>query len=181
MPFGVRTLNLMRIESATMLNIGDAAPDFTLNDDAGKPVSLSSLLSSGPVVLYFYPADFTPVCTAEACMFRDWTAELAAAGVRVLGISPQGIESKQKFKQKHALSFPLLADPDKAAIRAYGASFLFGMFTRRVTYLIEPVAAAPATGRSGVIADRAVADLTVKPHEAFVKRVLAKHASGQRA
>lgn len=172
--------NWMRIEIATMLNIGDAAPDFTLNDDAGKPVSLSSLLASGPMVLYFYPADFTPVCTAEACMFRDWTADLAAAGVRVVGISPQSTESKQKFKQKHALSFPLLADPDKAAIRAYGASFLFGMFTRRVTYLIEP-GAAPSGGTQGVIADRAVADLTVKPHESFVKRVLAKHASDQRA
>lgn len=161
-----------------MLNIGDAAPDFTLNDEAGKPVSLASLLASGPVVLYFYPADFTPVCTAEACMFRDWTAELGAAGVRVIGISPQGTESKQKFKQKHALSFPLLADPDKTAIRAYGASFLFGMFTRRVTYLIEP-AKSSATA-PGIIADRAVADLTVKPHEAFVKRVLAKHTSSQR-
>lgn len=162
-----------------MLTIGDAAPDFTLNDDTGKPVSLASLLASGPVVLYFYPADFTPVCTAEACMFRDWTAELGAAGVRVIGISPQGTESKQKFKQKHALSFPLLADPEKSAIRAYGASFLFGMFTRRVTYLIEP-AKSSATA-PGTIADRAVADLTVKPHEAFVKRVLAKHTSGQRA
>ena len=163
-----------------MLTIGDAAPDFTLNDETGKPVSLVSLLASGPVVLYFYPADFTPVCTAEACMFRDWTAELGAAGVRVIGISPQGTESKQKFKQKHALSFPLLADPDKVAIRAYGAGFLFGMFTRRVTYLIEP-ANESSSGAPGVIADRAIADLTVKPHEAFVKRVLAKHASGQRA
>lgn len=169
--------NPARIEKAAMLTIGDAAPDFTLNDETGKPVSLVSLLASGPVVLYFYPADFTPVCTAEACMFRDWTAELGAAGVRVIGISPQGTESKQKFKQKHALSFPLLADPEKAVIRAYGASFLFGMFTRRVTYLIEPVKASSAPG---IISDRAVADLTVKPHEAFVKRVLAKHASGQR-
>jgi peroxiredoxin Q/BCP len=163
-----------------MLKIGDPAPDFTLNDDTGKPVSLSSLLASGPVVLYIYPADFTPVCTAEACMFRDWTAELGAAGVRVVGISPQGTDSKQKFKQKHALSFPLLADPEKVVIRSYGASFLFGMFTRRVTYLIEPVKASSG-GPPGVIADRAIADLTVKPHEAFVKRVLAKHASGQRA
>lgn len=163
-----------------MLNIGDAAPDFTLNDDAAKPVSLATLLESGPVVLYFYPADFTPVCTAEACMFRDWTADLGAAGVRVVGISPQGIESKQKFRQKHALNFPLLADPGKAVIRAYGASFLLGMFTRRVTYLIEPERAS-AAGEPGVIADRAVADLTVNPHKEFVKRVLAKHASGRQA
>lgn len=164
-----------------MLNIGDSAPDFTLADDAGARVSLSGLLASGPVVLYFYPADFTPVCTAEACMFRDWTTELAAAGVRVIGISPQGTESKKKFKAKHALSFPLLADPEKVAIRAYGAGFLFGMFTRRVTYLVEPVGGEAGAAVRGVIADRAVADLSVKPHEAFVKRVLAKHGSGSRA
>lgn len=159
-----------------MLNIGERAPDFALADDAGAPVSLSSLLASGPVVLYFYPADFTPVCTAEACMFRDWTAELAASGVRVVGVSPQGTESKKKFKAKHALSFPLLADPEKTAIRAYGVGFFFGMFTRRATYLVEPEAG--EGGVRGVIADRAVADLSVRPHEAFVKRVLAKFGSG---
>ncbi|MBX3389143.1 MAG: peroxiredoxin [Phycisphaeraceae bacterium] len=160
-----------------MLNIGENAPNFTLMDDSGARVSLSSLLASGPVVLYFYPADFTPVCTAEACMFRDWTAELAAAGVRVIGISPQGAESKRKFKEKHALSFPLLADPEKEAIHAYGADFLFGMFTRRVTYLVEIVAGEANGPVRGVVADRAVADLSVKPHEAFVKRVLARFGS----
>ncbi|MBX3378786.1 MAG: peroxiredoxin [Phycisphaeraceae bacterium] len=164
-----------------MLNIGDSAPDFTLNDETGNPVSLSSMLASGSVVLYFYPADFTPVCTAEACMFRDWTVELGEAGVRVVGISPQGQASKQKFSQKHSLTFPLLADPDKIVIRAYGASFLLGMFTRRVTYFIEPGAASAGGVPSGIIADRAVADLTVKPHEAFVKRVLARRASAARA
>ncbi|MGH7241801.1 MAG: peroxiredoxin [Phycisphaerales bacterium] len=164
-----------------MLNIGDPAPDFTLNDDSGESVSLSSLLASGPVVLYFYPADFTPVCTAEACMFRDWTSELAGAGVRVVGISPQGTESKQKFKKKYSLSFPLLADPEKSVIRAYSASFLLGIFTRRVTYLVEPALAATGTMNLGVISDRAVADLSVKPHEAFVKRVLEKRTSGVRA
>lgn len=172
-----------------MLSIGQPAPDFTLRDDAGTPVSLSALLASGPVVLYFYPADFTPVCTAEACMFRDWTAPLGEAGVRVIGISPQGVESKRKFKQKHGLSFPLLADPEKSVIREYGASFLLGIFTRRVSYFIEPVSPASAgdssgaggTDAPGVIADRAVADLTVKPHQAFVQRVLARRPSAGRA
>ncbi|MBN8598291.1 MAG: peroxiredoxin [Planctomycetes bacterium] len=159
-----------------MLNIGDAAPDFTLADDAGAEVSLEGLLRSGPVVLYFYPVDFTPVCTAEACMFRDWTGRLADAGVRVVGISPQGVESKARFKQKHALNFPLLADPDKTVIRAYGAAFLFGLFTRRVTYLIEP----GPPGNPGVVADRAVADVTVGPHEAFVQRVLERRSPGVR-
>lgn len=159
-----------------MLNIGDAAPDFTLADDSGSSVSLAGLLRSGPVVLYFYPADFTPVCTAEACMFRDWTGRLADAGVRVFGISPQSVGSKAKFKQKHMLNFPLLADPYKAAIRAYGAAFLFGLFTRRVTYLVEP----GQPGKPGLIADRVVADMTVGPHEAFVQRVLQRRRSGVR-
>lgn len=152
-----------------MLSIGQPAPDFTLTDDLGNPVSLASLLASGPVVLYFYPADFTPVCTAQACMFRDWTQDLAAAGVRVVGISPQSQSSKHQFKQKHTLGFTLLADPERKAINAYGAAFLFGLFTRRVTYLVEP---SPAG--EGRIADRVVADLTVGPHKKFVERVLAR-------
>lgn len=151
-----------------MLSIGQPAPDFSLVDEAGATVTLASLLARGPVVLYFYPADFTPVCTAQACMFRDWTQELSAAGVRVVGISPQGAASKQKFKEKHTLGFTLLADPEKKVIGAYGAAFLFGMFTRRVTYLIEPSA------NGGAIADRVVADLSVGPHRAFVERVVRK-------
>lgn len=157
-----------------MLSIGDAAPDFSLSDESGTTVRLGELLRAGPVVLYFYPADFTPVCTAEACMFRDRSGELEAAGVRVIGISPQGAGSKQKFKDRHALRFTLLADTEKAVIRAYGADFLMGLFTRRVTYLIEP---GQPGSESGTIADRAVGDFSVKQHAAFVERVLARRAS----
>jgi peroxiredoxin Q/BCP len=153
-----------------MLQVGDAAPAFTLADASGNTVSLTDLVATGPIVLYFYPADFTPVCTAQACMFRDWTHDLAEAGIRVVGVSPQDAASKQKFSQKHTLGFTLLADPDKRAIRAYGAAFLFGLVTRRVTYLVEPSPAGP------IIADRVVADLSVGPHRAFVTRVLARHA-----
>lgn len=154
-----------------MLNIGDRAPEFSLPDENGAMVSLAGLLKDGAVVLYFYPADFTPVCTAEACMFRDWTGELRDVGVRVVGISAQGTESKNKFKEKHKLGFTLLADSKKEAIRAYGAEFLFGLFTRRVTYLIEP------RDGGGVVTDRAVADLRVGAHQEFVKRVIAKRGS----
>lgn len=73
-----------------MLSIGDVAPDFELADDQGRPRRLSRELALGPVALYFYPADFTPVCTRQACMFRDRGDELARAGVRVLGVSPRG-------------------------------------------------------------------------------------------
>ncbi len=150
-----------------MLNIGDPAPDFTLADDQGQSVTLDSLLAGGPIVLYFYPRDFTPVCTAEACMFRDAGAELAEAGVRVVGVSSQGKSSHERFKQKHRLNFTLLSDPGKKAARAYGAVGLFGLpipfITSRVTYLIS---------RDRRIIDRICAEVSLSAHQAFVKRVL---------
>ncbi len=155
-----------------MLTIGSTAPEFSLLDSAGNTVTLAGLLATGPVVLYFYPADFTPVCTAQACMFRDRTPELAQSGIRVVGISPQNADSKRRFSEKHHLTFPVLADRDGSVIKAYGAAFLFGMLTRRVTYLIEP---------PGIIADRTVADLSVGKHEDFIRRVLARHASSAQA
>jgi peroxiredoxin Q/BCP len=151
-----------------MLKIGDRAPDFALPDDAGNTVTLRGLLENGPVVLYFYPADFTPVCTKEACMFRDRHAELVAAGVRVVGVSPQGASTHAGFKKTLKLPFPLLADPRKSAIRAYGAAGFLGLFTQRVSYLIS---------RAGLIEDVERADLSVSRHAGFVDRVLARASS----
>ncbi len=148
-----------------MLNVGDRAPAFEAHTDSGDTVSLDGLLAEGPFVLYFYPADFTPVCTKEACMFRDAHPRLVEAGVRVFGVSPQGTSSHAAFREKHDLNFPLLADPDKQIVKAYGATLPLGLGVRRVSYLI---------GRDGVIAGRAVADLRVGPHEAFVDRVVAR-------
>jgi thioredoxin-dependent peroxiredoxin len=148
-----------------MLNVGEKAPDFTLNDDAGVAVSLTDQLARGPVVVYFYPRDFTPVCTAEACMFRDAHQDLVAAGVRVLGISTQSAASHAKFKRTFKLPFPLLADADKAVAKAFGVLSLFGLVVRRATFLVMP---------DGTIADREVADLSAGAHERFVMRVLKK-------
>ena len=99
---------------------GEAAPDFELQTDRGEPLRLSTQRGK-PVVLYFYPKDDTPGCTVEACAFRDRRSELAARGALVLGVSPDGVASHAKFRDKFSLDFPLLADPDHQVAEAYGA------------------------------------------------------------
>src|ERR1035438_2709871 len=99
---------------------GDPAPDFTLPDADGNQVSLSSLRGQR-VIVYFYPAAMTPGCTKQACDFRDSLAELNDAGLTVLGISPDQPAKLAKFRDKEGLTFPLLSDPDRAVLQAYGA------------------------------------------------------------
>ncbi|MFZ9752217.1 MAG: thioredoxin-dependent thiol peroxidase [Cyanobium sp.] len=103
------------------LAIGDPAPDFTLPDQDGQPLSLASLRGQR-VVLYFYPKDDTPGCTKEACNFRDRWADLEAAGIRVLGISKDGAGSHTKFIAKYTLPFTLLSDAEPCPVaEAYGS------------------------------------------------------------
>ncbi len=102
------------------LAAGDPAPDFTLLDADGQPVSLSSYRGQR-VIVYFYPAAMTPGCTKEACDFRDNLADLNDAGLTVLGISPDQPAKLAKFRDKEGLTFPLLSDPDRATLEAYGA------------------------------------------------------------
>ena len=147
-----------------MLNTGDTAPDFALPDQHEQSVRLSQLLSKGAVVVYFYPADFTPVCTREACVFRDRYQELAALDTQVVGISPQDARSHKRFAEAFSLPFPLLSDTRKQVIRAYGVDGPLGFGVRRATYLIEP---------SGVIANRVVSDLFLGSHLELIKQVLA--------
>jgi peroxiredoxin Q/BCP len=99
---------------------GQPAPEFALHDDRGGEVRLGDLRGK-PVVLYFYPKDDTPGCTKEACAFRDRSAELAQRGAVVLGVSPDDVASHAAFRDKYALDFPLLADPDHGVAEAYGA------------------------------------------------------------
>ena len=101
------------------LSTGDLAPPFTALTDEGAQLSLSSLRGQR-VVLYFYPRDDTPGCTTQACDFRDHLAALASKGYEVLGVSPDGEASHQRFKAKHGLGFVLLCDPDHAIAEAYG-------------------------------------------------------------
>jgi thioredoxin-dependent peroxiredoxin len=99
---------------------GQPAPDFTLESDAGEQVSLSQFRGK-PVVLYFYPADDTPGCTAQACGFRDDWEEYQRRGAVVLGVSPDDVDSHVRFREKYELPFTLLADPDHRVAEVYGA------------------------------------------------------------
>src|ERR1700738_100584 len=95
-----------------MLAIGSRAPEFTLPDQDDRTVSLSTLLNRGPLILYFYPADFTPGCTREACMLRDMHADILKVGLKVAGVSPQSPERHAEFRDKYQLPFLPLLDGD---------------------------------------------------------------------
>ncbi len=146
-----------------MLPNDSKAPEFDLADQAGRRHTLKSLLAGGPLILYFYPADFTPGCTREACSFRDLHQELLRARLRVVGVSPQDVDSHKRFAEEHGLNFTLLADPDKQAVKAYDLDGPLGFGVRRGTYLI---------GKDGRIKDSVLADLRIGAHEAFVRKAI---------
>jgi len=126
-----------------VLSEGVKAPDFELQDSEGKVHKLSDHAGE-TIVVYFYPKDDTPGCTKEACSFRDSYADFKKAGVTIIGISPDKVESHKKFKEKYALPFTLLADPDHAICEAYGVWGLKKSFGKqyegvfRTTYVIGP-------------------------------------------
>ena len=125
------------------LSAGDAAPDFTLSDADGKQVSLRDYRGR-TVIVYFYPAASTPGCTKEACDFRDSLTELNDAGVDVVGISPDQPAKLATFRDKEGLTFPLLSDPERLVLTAYGAygeKTLYGKKTTgviRSTFVVNP-------------------------------------------
>ena len=125
-----------------MLTTGTPAPDFTLPDKDGNPVTLSALRGR-KVVIYFYPKDNTPGCTRQACAFAADYAEFRRRGVTVIGISKDSTASHQKFAEKYDLPFLLLSDPDRTAIEAYGVwqekkmAGKVGMGVVRTTFLID--------------------------------------------
>jgi peroxiredoxin Q/BCP len=102
------------------LSAGDIAPGFTLADSGGGKLSLESLRGKR-VIIYFYPAAMTPGCTKQACDFRDSNADLSDAGFAVIGISPDAPAKLAKFRDAEGLTFPLLSDPDRSVLTAYGA------------------------------------------------------------
>ena len=126
----------------TQLSIGDKAPDFSGKDQNGKSVSLKDFKGK-KVVLYFYPKNFTPGCTTEACNLRDNYADLKDAGMEVIGVSPDEVDSHKKFEEKYELPFTLLADPDKNIIDKYGVWGEKNMYGKksmglfRTTFLID--------------------------------------------
>ncbi len=125
-----------------MVSEGEEAPDFTLQADDERKVSLKDYRGK-KVVLYFYPKDGTPGCTREATEFRDVAEEFAKEGAVILGVSKDGVKSHQKFKQKHELPFTLLSDPEGKVLDLYGVwkkKSLYGrtfMGTERTTFLID--------------------------------------------
>jgi peroxiredoxin Q/BCP len=125
------------------LSVGDTAPDFTLSDADGQKVSLADYRGQH-LVVYFYPAASTPGCTKQACDFRDNLAELNGAGFAVVGISPDAPAKLAKFRDAQQLTFPLLSDPDRAVLGAYGAygeKSLYGktvVGVIRSTFVIDP-------------------------------------------
>jgi peroxiredoxin Q/BCP len=126
-----------------MVEQGDQAPDFTLQDQDGNPVTLSDLRGT-PVVLYFYPKADTPGCTTQACGIRDHRADYQRAGARVLGVSPDPVAAIRKFADKYTLDFELLADEDHEVADLYGVwgeKKLYGktyMGVQRATFVIDP-------------------------------------------
>ena len=149
---------------------GDLAPDFTLPDQGGQPVSLADLRGK-TVVLYFYPKADTPGCTTQACGVRDHRPDYESANAVVLGVSPDPVKKVAKFDQKYSLGFPLLADEDHSVAEAYGVWVQKSMYGRtymgneRSTFVIDP---------DGVIKDVL---RKVKPaeHDALVLGALAPH------
>jgi len=124
------------------LKAGDKAPDFTAKDQNGKEISLSQFKGT-QVILYFYPKDDTPGCTAEACDFRDNYQSLQGKGFQVIGVSTDDEKSHKKFETKYSLPFPLIADADKHIVEAYGVwveKNMYGkkyMGTARTTFIID--------------------------------------------
>ena len=114
------------------IKVGDIAPGFTLPSQNGSPVSLRDFQGKA-VVLYFYPKDNTPGCTAESCAFRDQYEVFKAAGAEVIGVSGDSPDSHQKFATQHQLPFTLLSDRDNKVRKLYGATAAFGLFPGRVT------------------------------------------------
>ncbi len=146
-----------------MLPVGTRAPAFRGRDQHDREIALDALLERGPVVVYFYPRDFTPICTREACAFRDSYEELRELRAQIVGISVDDAASHRKFAATHQIPFPLLSDPDQAIQRAYGALAVFGLFKKRVTFVID---------RAGVIRAAIHHEMSVQRHVDDVRAAL---------
>jgi peroxiredoxin Q/BCP len=116
---------------------GDQVPDFELLDQDGVPRRLSTMLTDGPVVLFFYPAAMTSGCTKESCHFRDLATEFAAVGAQRVGISPDTVQKQKQFAEKHGFDYPLLADTDRKVAEIFGVNRSRGFSpVKRATFVI---------------------------------------------
>lgn len=121
-----------------MMQVGDKIPDFTAIDSEGKPFESSSVIGAKPVVLYFYPKNFTPGCTKEACQFRDQYEAFKELGAEVIAVSSDSPKSHQKFKSAYQLPFIFIADEQKELRRKFGIkNNAFGLLPGRETFVID--------------------------------------------
>lgn len=121
---------------ATSLKVGDKAPDFTLSDQDGKPVTLSKALAGGPVILAFYPKAFTPGCNKQNSNFRDHYAEVEQKGAQIFGISTDSVETQKRFKAEYKLPYPLLSDPDGVVAKQYSGTVPLMGLANRANFVI---------------------------------------------
>ena len=149
------------------LTAGDAAPDFSLPTDTGETLSLESLRGH-KVVLYAYPAAMTPGCTKQACDFRDSLASLQKAGYEVVGISPDKPAKLAKFRERDALTFPLVSDEDRSVLTAYGAFGEKQLYGKTVTGVIRSTFVIDEKGRI----ERAMYNVKATGHVAKLRKDL---------
>jgi thioredoxin-dependent peroxiredoxin len=138
-----------------MLKPGQPAPDFELRDGQGQTHSLRALRERGPVVVFFYPRDESPICTREVCAFRDAYQDFLDAGASVVGISSDGEKSHAAFSAHHALPYPLLADPGGTVRRAFGIPKMLGVTDGRATFIVD---------RQGVIRESFLSQIQAGAH-----------------
>jgi peroxiredoxin Q/BCP len=146
-----------------MLKVGQRAPEFTLPDHTGVDRNLTDFLHRGALILYFYPADFTPGCTKEACELRDLQSDITNVGLQVVGISPQSSQSHSRFRDKYSLPFVLLSDEEKTVVKMYDVNGPLGFGVRRATYLLS---------QDRMIQGAVLADIAIGRHKAFVEKAI---------
>ncbi|MEP7288226.1 MAG: peroxiredoxin [Chloroflexota bacterium] len=151
--------------AAGNVQVGDPAPDFTLLDENGQPVHFADLLGKSEIVLYFYPKDNSMGCTAEACAFRDSYEVFKKAGAIVVGVSSDTAESHQGFAEKHHLPFTLLSDAKAEVQKLYGVPKTLGLFSGRVTYIID---------RQGIVRHRFSSQINIDKHITDALQVIQK-------
>lgn len=145
--------------------VGDTAPEFTATLQDGTTFDSATLLGKKSLVLFFYPKDNTPVCTQQACAFRDAYEQFVAADVEVIGVSSDSPTSHQKFAAKHKLPFPIISDRDGALRKLFGVPRAMGIFPGRVTYVID---------KAGTVQMVYNATLAAEPHVRKALEAVAK-------
>ncbi len=149
------------------VKVGEEAPDFTLYDQDGESVSLNDFKDVNNVVLFFYPKDFSPGCTTQACSFRDSYEDFTDQGAVVIGISSDSVESHKKFLDTYLLPFTLLSDPKGKVRSQYGATKAFGLLPGRYTFIID---------KNGVVRHIFTSETNMKKHVDEALKVLREMA-----